>query len=249
MSKSRILIVDDEPAIRKFLVRVVENANYEVSSASNGHEALALLKSHEFDLLLTDIKMNQLDGVGLLEEAKNLYPELAVILLTGHASVASAVAALRKGAVNYLLKPVKNEEILGAIQQGLEVRLREQRRNRLETIAAEFADVVRDPTHPTSRITCGQMTLDIENHTVEVENQPIALTPTEFRLLYTLCQGAGKVFTYVDLVQAACGYTCSRQESREIIGTHIRNLRRRLDEQQVQSVQLESVRGIGYRLR
>ncbi len=255
MSPHRLLIVDDEPVIRSFLVRALENEGYEVHSARDGLEALDFLTSMSFDLLLTDIKMDRLNGVELLAEARQRIPGMAVILLTGHATVDSAIAALRQGANNYLLKPVKNEEIIAAVRDALEARKRKQQRDALEQIAQQMIVVVGHTADgEASRlveqtlITCGDLAIDIPGFEARLSGTPLDLTPTEFRLLLTLASAPGVAFPFVQLVQAACGYTCSRQEAREIIGAHVLNLRGKLDIEPDQPLYVESVRGIGYRL-
>jgi DNA-binding response OmpR family regulator len=252
--KTSVLVVDDEAVIRNFLVRVLEREGYHVAAAGDGREALRLLEAAAFDLLLTDIKMDHLDGVGLLEAARDRYPDLAIILLTGHATVDSAVAALRRGASDYLLKPVRNEQIVEAVAVGLAERSRKQRRNRLEQLAGQFSDVIRAETGsseaaaPETSVICGPLTLDPAGYTAELDGQRLNLTPTEFRLLHKFSHDPGTVFDYVELVRDACGYTCTRQEAQEIIGAHIRNLRHKLGIQPGQALYVEAVRGIGYRL-
>lgn len=229
---NRILVVDDEAAIRNFLVRVLMLSGYDVQSASDGREALAQLASAPYDVLLTDIKMDQLDGVELLRVAKERYPELAVILLTGHATVPSAIAALRHQAHDYLLKPARNEDILSTVAAALESRARQQRRDRLEQIAGQLVTVVqpedraslfpdaKSPDH-------GDLKFDVSAFRASLRGQPLDLTPTEFRLLLELARSPGETRGYVTLVQMACGYTCSRHEAREIIGAHVLNLRKK----------------------
>lgn len=253
MTNNRILVVDDEPAIRSFLVRVLEQAGYEVQAANDGREALARLETAPYDLLLTDIKMDHLGGVELLQAARNRYPDLAVILLTGHATVPSAITALREGAYDYLLKPVKNEEIVATVAAGLRERDRQQRRDRLEAIAVQFADTVRidnsDTDEPPNRMVVSDaLKLDTAAYRAWLGDQPLDLTPTEFRLLLELMRVPGVVLDYIKLVQAACGYTCARHEAREIIGTHVLNLRQKLGIETGQPHYVESVRGVGYRL-
>ncbi len=252
---SKLLVVDDEPAIRNFLVRILEREGYEVQDASDGRDALRHLEAAVFDLLLTDIKMDHLDGVELLAEARRRYPDLAVILLTGHATVDSAVAALRQGAYNYLLKPVKNQDILAAVAEGLQERARQQHRDQLERIAGQVVQVMQSGTANPARIPLAPAGISYAGlvvnpalYTAALHNQPLDLTPTEFRLLMQLASAPGVPFDYVNLVQAACGYTCTRQEAQEIIGTHIRNLRQKLTVGAEQSLYIESVRSVGYRL-
>ena len=253
MANSRILVVDDEPAIRSFLLRVLEHEGYEVQAASDGQDALRLLDALPYDLLLTDIKMDHLNGVELLQEAKDRYPDLAVILLTGHATVPSAITALRQGAYDYLLKPVKNEEIVSAVAAGLSARAQQQRRDRLEQIASQFSAVMQadEPLADGSEeavVSSGSLCLDTSTYLASLEETPLDLTPTEFRLLLELTRAAGATLGYVRLVQSACGYTCERHEAREIIGTHVLNLRHKLGVEPGQPYYVESVRGIGYRL-
>ncbi len=254
MAEAKLLVVDDEATIRNFLVRVLEREGYQVQAAQDGREALHYLEATPFDLLLTDIKMDRLDGVELLREARQRHPDLAVILLTGHATVASAIAALREGAYNYLLKPVKNEDILAAVAEGLRERAHQQRRDQLERIASQMLEVVRPepggaaPASLSSSIMYAGLKLDPATYTATLHNHPLDLTPTEFRLLHHLGAAPGVPFDYVNLVQAACGYTCTRREAQEIIGTHVRNLRRKLAMVSEEAPSIESVRGIGYRL-
>jgi DNA-binding response OmpR family regulator len=246
------LVVDDEPVLRSFLVRVLEQEGYAAQAAHNGREALHWLEQSPFDVLLTDIKMDQLDGVQLLAEVRARYPDMAVILLTGHATVQSAVDALRLGAHDYLLKPAKNEDILAAVASGLEARARQRRTARLEQVAGEMLRVMQDDpdTNPRDRsvILCGPLQIDPEAYRATLNDDPLNLTPTEFRLLAAFAREPGTAIDYVQLVQLACGYTCTRQEAREIIGTHVLNLRKKLDVAPKHSLYVESVRGVGYRL-
>jgi DNA-binding response OmpR family regulator len=234
-------------------VRVLEHEGYRVQAARDGQEARQYLETTSYDLLLTDIKMDHLDGVALLQEARSRYPHLAVILLTGHATVPSAVAALRQGAFDYLLKPVKNEEIVSAVAAGLHERDRQQRRDHLERIAAQFADVMQVGDKPVTEqdqylVTAGSLELDTAAYQAVLDGRLLELTPTEFRLLLTLTDAPGIALDYVKLVQSACGYICERHEAREIIGTHVLNLRQKLGVKRGEPYYVASVRSVGYRL-
>jgi DNA-binding response OmpR family regulator len=251
--RNRVLVVDDEAAIRNFLVRVLQLSGYAVTAACDGRDALEKLEEAVFDVLLTDIKMDRLDGVELLRVAKAHDPDLAVILLTGHATVPSAIAALRQGAHDYLLKPAKNEDILAAVESALTDRARQQRRDQLEQIAAQFLNVVQPypetSTYTTkSPITYGNLTFDVSGFRATLGNQVLDLTPTEFRLLLELARAPGETIGYIALVQSACGYTCARYEAREIIGAHVLNLRKKLGIEFENAPYIESVRGVGYRM-
>jgi DNA-binding response OmpR family regulator len=254
-TNARLLIVDDEAVIRNFLVRVLEREGHTVIAASNGAEALDVLRQTTVDLMLSDIRMDQLDGVALLKEAREHYPDLAVLLLTGHATVDSAIAALRHGALNYLLKPVRNEEIVEAVTSALDVRAHQQRGKKLERIAQQFSQVLALEPQPAfnevsarERVTLDSLSLDLTSYAAVLNGNRLTLTPTEFRLLAKLAQVPGRVFDYVELVRDACGYTCTRQEAQEIISTHVRNLRSKLGVEPDRPLYIASVRSIGYRL-
>jgi ATP-dependent Lon protease len=111
-----ILIVDDEPIARTNLEYVLKKEGYRVDTAGNGLEALERMKSQEFDLILTDMKMEKMDGFQLLETARKISPRTDIVLITGYATVNSAVAALKKGATHYLPKPINLDELRETIR-------------------------------------------------------------------------------------------------------------------------------------
>ena len=107
-----VLIVDDEDIIRESLSFVLTKEGFRVQEAPNGRAAVELLKEQAFDLILTDLEMPEMKGIELLEHANRLAPETAVIIITAYGSIDTAIAALRKGAVDYILKPVDFDELL-----------------------------------------------------------------------------------------------------------------------------------------
>ena len=117
-----ILVVDDESNYLTVMEALLGEAGYEVLTAHSGLEALKAAGASELDLLLTDMKMPKMNGIELLEELKRLYPDLPVMLMTAYGTVEKAVAAMKKGAFDYILKPFKNEEILVTIAKALEHR-------------------------------------------------------------------------------------------------------------------------------
>ncbi|MEW6260517.1 MAG: S16 family serine protease [Thermodesulfobacteriota bacterium] len=112
-----ILIVDDEPIARTNLEYVLKKEGYQVDTAGNGLEALERMKIQEFDLILTDMKMEKMDGFQLLEAVRNISPGTDIVLITGYATVNSAVAALKKGATHYLPKPIDLDELRETIRE------------------------------------------------------------------------------------------------------------------------------------
>jgi len=113
--KKSVLIVDDEESIRISLKRMLEKQNYKVEIAENGSMALKKLANHPYDLVLTDIMMGDISGVKLLQNIKEKYSDVLVLLMTGYASLESAIDALRLGASDYILKPCSKKKILTSI--------------------------------------------------------------------------------------------------------------------------------------
>ncbi len=123
MASDRILIVDDEEAIREIVASMLTMAGYECRQASSGIEALATLQSgEEFELMLSDLMMAELDGIGLLERTKERYPDMPVVMVTAVHDISVALAAIRNGAYDYLLKPFEREQLLATVRRALENR-------------------------------------------------------------------------------------------------------------------------------
>jgi putative nucleotidyltransferase with HDIG domain len=123
MPAERILVVDDEDAIREIVCSMLAAANYKTRQASSGLKALALLDAgEEFELMLSDLMMADLDGIGLLERTKEGYPDMPVVIVTAVHDISVALAAIRNGAYDYLLKPFEREQLLATVRRALENR-------------------------------------------------------------------------------------------------------------------------------
>lgn len=123
-SRQRILVVDGEEPIREIVSSMLHAVGYKTQQAESGMEALSILKKNgEFDLLITELLMPNLDGIALLEQVTEKYPDMPVLMLTGVDDTAVALAALRNGAYDYLLKPFEREQLLATVRRGLELRL------------------------------------------------------------------------------------------------------------------------------
>ena len=118
--KPKILIVDDEPDICRALEFLITKEGYDVSSVNSGEDAIEKIKQVSFDVIVTDIKMGKVDGLGVLEKAKEISADTAVIMMTAFASIESAVEAMKRGAADYIVKPFLNEEIKLTIRRLLE---------------------------------------------------------------------------------------------------------------------------------
>ncbi|MBI5671388.1 MAG: response regulator [Chloroflexi bacterium] len=226
---ARILVVDDEGAIRYSVSKTLQRIGYEVDEASSGEEALETMGKREYDVVLTDIRMPGLTGVELLKRIKEVSPDAIVILMTGYASLGTAVESLRLGAHDYLIKPSSSQDIRQSVARGVErARNLKRRRALLDAIRSNVfelthADVENasavyhddddqpmpgvpayepPPTEPVNaNMTLGPLTIYPGRYQISVGDQPIDLTPTEFDLLLYLAAHRGRVVSCHELVR------------------------------------------------
>jgi len=137
VTAARVLIVDDEPTIRQTLARALSLRGYQTDEAGSGPRALALLEQRPYDLMVLDMIMPGMDGVKVMHLARQLRPDLLIVVLTGHASLESAIAAVKQDAVDYLLKPTSIHDIAAAVSRALKNRAEEVRRERLVRVALD----------------------------------------------------------------------------------------------------------------
>src|SRR6267142_4077447 len=122
MPAEKILVVDDEQSMAQFLAIVLRKEGYQVSTVSNGKDALEKVKAEPFDVVITDIKMPGMDGIQLLQQIKKHDPSLPVVIMTAYASQQSAIDSVNQGAFQYLIKNAKNDEIKLVVRNALEMR-------------------------------------------------------------------------------------------------------------------------------
>lgn len=269
-----ILVVDDEGAIRYSVSKTLERVGYRVITASSGEEALDLMEQQDFDVVLTDIRMPGISGVDLLAMIREKTTDIVVILMTGYASLGTAVESLRLGAHDYLIKPSSSEDIRESVRRGMErsVNLR-RRRELLATIRSNVNELSTAPIVPQldnsiqqppmrdmqqynsmpspstpNTMQLGSLTIYPGRYQISVEDTLIDLTPTEFDLLLYLAAHRGRVVPCSELVREVRGYSVDEREAREVIRPHVSNLRRKLKDVGQDPNILVNVRGIGYRL-
>jgi len=231
----RTLVVDDEAGIRLFLQDILFRGGHHVVTASSGEEALEFLRDTPFDLVFLDLRLGgRVDGLRVLEAAKWRWPETVVIILTAHASLDSALAAIREGVDGYLVKPVGVEQVRQAVK---EVQARRGR----------FARPANAALEPRTLSQAG-LSVDLDKHEVTRDGLPLALTPREFRLLVHLMQQSSRVVSPRELVQIVQGYDPeSTSEARDIIKWYIHRLRRKVEPDPARPQYILNVRGVGYR--
>lgn len=255
---ARILVVDDEVTARVSLAEVIRLEGYDVMMAGSGEEALELIEENPpFDLMVLDLKMPGMDGLQLTETVQEESPDTVIILLTAFGTLETAIQAIRRGAHDYLLKPCPVPQILESIHEGLSERHQKQQRRelvgRLEQTLSELVAVERgeevttEPSGPPEGVYRVQdVELNEERHSVTVADEPVDLTPTEFKLLACLMENADRVCSPQELVRNAQGYETDPWGARAIVRVHVRRLRRKLEPEPSSPRYIVNVRGVGY---
>jgi DNA-binding response OmpR family regulator len=260
--QAHILIVDDEESIRFFLSEELAQAGYTVLTAAGGEEALRLLGQTPIDLVLLDLKMGGLSGLQVMEKIKQGYPHASVppvvIMLTAHASLDSAVSAMRQGGFDYLKKPCRPEELLASVEKGLAQRREALQRQKMIHLIEETARQLEAPALPVAKTPLAQpkflegggLLLDRQHETVTRAGQVLPLTASEFRLLACLMEYPNQSVDYCKLAAALHerdDMQWEEWEARQAISTHIWRLQRKLGRAPGGRPYLVNVRGKGYK--
>jgi two-component system, OmpR family, KDP operon response regulator KdpE len=220
----RVLIVDDEPAIRRFLRTTLAAHGYTVFEAATGREALAEVVTAHPDLLVLDLGLPDMDGVEVTRELRE-WTKLPIIILSVRSQEADKVNALDAGADDYLTKPFGSSELLARMRAAF------RRSQHLAT----------DPI-----FTLGELRVDFSRRAVSVQNKHIALTPTEYDLLRVLVTEAGKVITHRQLLRAVWGE--ANEQDSHLLRVNISNLRHKIEPDPSRPQYILTEPGVGYRL-
>jgi len=251
---ARILIVDDEKAVRESLEELLILEDYQVDSAASGEKALELLGEKDIDLLLLDIKMPGVDGVEVMKQTKKYHPDTKVIVITGHGSLESAIEAIRSGAEDYLLKPYDTGDILASIGKALSEKAAKQRKEllieQLESSLDQLKDVegIRTPDVPARRVInlAQGIMVDLERREMWRGGERAHLTPTEGKLLSVFLENRGRVMTHKEIVFLVQGYETTEWEAPEVLRPMISRLRKKLATFPGVEEWVTNVRGTGY---
>ncbi len=260
-----ILVVDDEPKLARSLALILQRAGYVVTTAASAGEALQLLQAGAYDLVFLDIKLPDQSGVQLLPQIRSLYPDMPVLMLTAHASLETAIEAVRAGARDYLLKPIDPEAILARVNKILEEQKQPKRRreitsqiqallNELHTTDASEASAygfvkAAPPADPARYLKRGPLVLDLHTRHVSLNEHSISLPPSTFDYLATLVRHSPQPVSYDTLVLESQGYQgLSRIEAKEITRWQMHEIRKALEEDARHPRFIITVRDVGYRL-
>ena len=261
-TSGKILIVDDKASLRKTLARILQRAGFEVTTAEDGEQGLAFLKTTNFDLAYIDIRMPKLAGMDMLKLIHSAFPNMPVVLFTAQPDLSSAVDALRLGATDYLLKPLKPEVFIERTKTILAAQQKERRKReiqaQIEALQAELKNIEGEesaastpaPTTPaTDRfLKRGALVLDLHARRLLMGEQSINLPPTSFDYLVVLARHAPEVVDYQTLVAEAQGYQADPREAQELTKWHIHHIRQAVETDPRNPTYILNVRGTGYRL-
>lgn len=251
---AKILIVDDEKAVRESLEEILKLEDYQVETVSSGEKALELINETDYDLVLLDLKMSGIDGVEVMKQITRYAPETKVIILTGHGTLESAIEALRTGAEDYMLKPFEASTILDSIGRALSKNAQKKRKEllieQLESSLDQLKDVegITTPEMPSRRvITLPQgIMVDLERREMWRGGERAHLTPTEGKLLSVFLENRGRVMSHKEIVFLVQGYETSEWEAPEVLRPMISRLRKKLATFPDVEEWVENVRGTGY---
>ncbi|HRQ24432.1 MAG TPA: response regulator [Anaerolineales bacterium] len=220
----RILVVDDEPPIRRYLRAALTAQGFTVYEASDGNEAIQAVLSHRPDMIILDLGLPDMDGVEVTKRLRE-WSQTPIIILSVREAENDKIAALDAGADDYLTKPFGTGELLA--------RMRVAQRRQLANADEPVFQV-------------GALKMDVSRRLVTLDEKEIALTPTEYELLKALITHAGKVITHRQLLKLVWG---ENYDDMHILRVNISNLRRKIETDPARPRYIVTESGVGYRVR
>ncbi len=220
----RVLVVDDERSIRRFLKTALES-QFIIFEAAAGEEALQAVLSNRPDVIILDLGLPDMDGVEVTRRLRE-WTQTPIIIVSVREQEREKIAALDAGADDYLTKPFGVGELMA----------------RLRTVLRRSVQAESEPVFRT-----GKLSVDLTQRVVQVDNQAISLTPTEYDLLRALVNKAGKVLTHDQLLRSVWG-TAYEHET-HMLQVNISNLRRKIETDPSRPVYIVTEPGVGYRIK
>jgi two-component system KDP operon response regulator KdpE len=223
--KTRVLVIDDEPPIRRLLRTSLAAEGFDVIEAENGEAALALIGSAKPELAILDLGLPDLDGIDIIRRVRASGSKMPIIVLSSRAGERGKVEALDLGADDYVTKPFGIAELVARMRTALRHRFQEQ------------------GSEPVFK--SGSLTVDLVRRIVAVNGQEVKLSPKEYEILRLLVLHAGKVLTHRFLMQEVWGAACDVQYLR----IYVRQLRQKIEADPERPAHILTETGVGYRLR
>lgn len=225
MSKADILIIDDEPQIRKLLEITLESNDYKVIQADNGKQGILLAANHTPEVIILDLGLPDKSGHEVLKELRTWYNK-SIIILSVLNQEEDIVKALDNGATDYLTKPFRNAELMARIRASV-------RRSTIENTETTYQ--------------FGSICIDLVSHTVKKSNELIKLTATEFNLLSLFVKNEGRVLTHQYILKEIWGV--GAQTETQYLRVFVGTLRKKIEENPNAPEHIITESGVGYRFQ
>jgi two-component system response regulator BaeR len=216
------MLVEDEPKLRRLLTAYLQAASYEVEGFGDGRSVVSAVRERTPDLILLDLMMPGPDGLEICRELRG-FSEVPIIIMTARADEIDRLLGLELGADDYMCKPLSPREVV-----------------------ARTRAVLRRARSGAKASACAGLTIDESSYRAEYQGRPLDLTPVEFRLLKTMADAAGRVFSRQQLLDRV--YLDHRIVNDRTVDAHIKNLRRKLQGGSSEPELIHSVYGVGYKL-
>ncbi|ALE72327.1 MULTISPECIES: MtrAB system response regulator MtrA [unclassified Pseudonocardia] len=220
--KSRVLVVDDDPALAEMLTIVLRGEGFETAVVSDGTRALPAVRDMQPDVVLLDLMLPGMNGIDVCR-AIRAESGVPIVMLTAKSDTVDVVLGLESGADDYVVKPFKPKELVARIR----------------------ARVRRIETEPAEQLSIGEIDIDVPAHQVTRGGRPIALTPLEFDLLVALARKPRQVFTREVLLEQVWGYRHAADT--RLVNVHVQRLRSKVERDPERPEVVLTVRGVGYK--
>lgn len=224
----RILVVDDDKQIVRLVSTYLEQAGYTVLTAYDGEDAMRIIRRERPDLIVLDLMLPKHDGYEITKwlRADSSLAATPILMLTARVEDSDKILGLELGADDYLTKPFNPREVVARVR-------------------AILRRAVAGPTAPRV-LQVGELKLDVDRHEVTLAGRAIETTPTEFALLKTLMENPNRAFTRGELIEQALGYAYEGMD--RTLDSHIKNLRKKIEDDPSEPRYIETVFGVGYRM-
>ena len=231
MEKTNILVVDDEREIADFIEVYLQNEDYRVFKFYNGQEALACIEKETLDLAILDVMLPDIDGFTICRKIREKY-NFPVIMLTAKDDELDKITGLTLGADDYITKPFRPLELIARVKAQF------RRFTKYNTMQPEIDENI---------LAFSGLVLNKEKHECQLNERSLALTPTEFSILWVLCENRGKVVSSEDLFQQVWGEKYFGNSNNTVM-VHIRHLREKMKDSSDHPKYIKTVWGVGYKI-
>jgi DNA-binding response OmpR family regulator len=235
-ANANILILDDEVAVLRIFERILRHDGYQVVTAASGEAALAAITEREFDLALLDLRLKDMSGLDVLEQLRQRWPTIPVIIVTAHGSLETSIQALRQGVHDYLLKPCGADEL----RQSVQAALTKQRQAAASTVESSAQGNSESPVGARRGLH-----VDPVRCIITLDGTVLDLSPVEFRLLSYLIDQAPRVVSPKEIAREVQGYREVPPEARDTVRSHIYHIRTKLKTVAERDI-IHTMRGVGY---